>query len=1042
MSLSPQPVAINFSGGVDTRTDAKQVIPGKLIDLVNGVFTKNSTISKRNGYSQLGPSVDGGGTITNPVGLAARGAELVQFATANAFSYRSGSDSWSTIGAVSSIVATADPVARTGTTQTAQDAAANGDITVCAWEDSRGGVWATAIETTGGRVLMVPVQLDAAGSRPRCIAVGTVLHVIWANGPALWIAVLNPASPSAFTAATILTNDLAANQSYDAIATFDAFSSSIQPGLIVWAAAGGFAAGYRLGYLHPSGVLGAPGNGLPSVTTVAGVVSTGIACAFDVASAADIAVGWVVGSNFAVNIHNSVTLAITSSSTPITFTAGQTRVAMEFGALDGGLGTLWYAVEDAGATSDLNLVTSGAIHTDGTVKQVNRVLRGHCIASRAWNDNGDVYCGVVHAVLFFPYVAVLQLSSSVLAAQARVLPGLTAGVPTRSILPSAYPVHPEQSNTGSTSRQHIVPLGYRIQLSGTSGTQFGEVGVYLYTFDFDHNDGYRTAQLGRGLYLASGMLQHYDGDRFAEADFHCAPDTATGTIATVKAAGGALTPSTTYVYKLCYEEIDAQGELHLGATSVGITVTLGVAETKVTITIPTYRLTSKRRVRIGVFRSLGNATGTIETIPFFRVSSVDPSAPPGNNTYVANDTTVDSISFVDVLSDAQAQTLEPLYTNGGILSNDPPSFAGTDIVGGKNRLFWPDPLDPNVVRYSQERRDETAVEMSDALSVRLDPLGGPIVAIAVMDDNVVVMKETAIFIFGGPGPSADGGLTTQNAWSPPQLVTSDVGCQSRSSVANVPNGVVFQSQKGIYLLGRDMQVQRIGDDVFAYNSQRISRATLLPDRPHVVFLTDAGRTLLYDYSRPPPPGSAGPGGQWSTFTNHEGYDAVVVDGIYYYLRTDGRVFKETVGLYVDGTQHIRRTVETAWLKMAGYLQGWQKILWASVIGTYYSSHKLQVSYRLDYEDQYTVLDPVDVDSTYTPYNYGAGNYGSGDYSGTPGPNTVYQEQFHLNKRCQSISFRIEDVENDVYGAAFDLSELLLTGGVLGPKFRPGAARSQ
>lgn len=251
----------------------------------------------------------------------------------------------------------------------------------------------------------------------------------------------------------------------------------------------------------------------------------------------------------------------------------------------------------------------------------------------------------------------------------------------------------------------------------------------------------------------------------------------------------------------------------------------------------------------------------------------------------------------------------------------------------------------------------------------------------------------------------------------------------------MPLGIVFQSDKGICLLRRDLTVVRIGDAVYAYNSQTIVRATLLPDRPHVVFLTDNGWTLLFDYER----------GQWSKFGNHQGHDAVVVSGSYCYLRTDGRVFQETPGVYQDGSgQHIPMLIETAWIKLTGYLQGWQRILYASVIGTYISPHTLRVHFRLDYEPAYSQSIDANVNSVYTPNFYGAGAYGVGTYSGVVGvSSTVYQEEFHLNRRCQSISLRFEDVElAGNYGAGFELSELLLLGGVLGPKFQPGNARSQ
>jgi len=1032
VALQKTPLAIQFAQGVDTKTDAKLVAPTKLIDLQNAVFLKNGSLSKRNGYRALGKLVDDTGIpFANPQGIAARSDELVLFADGNSYSYRPTSDSWQTVGAVQSIVASADPVARTGTDQTCPDVAINNGIEVAAWQDSLGGVWCSVLEQTSQRILMAPTQLDAGGSRPRVVAVGDVLHVLWLNGSDLWVAIVNPADPSRISTSTVLVDTCSG--CYDVCPTFGALYADAAPALIAWASAS--SGGYMIGYIHPSGIIGSPVTGLPSagmITTADPV--TAIACAaclLGSGGASQAVVLYASGEVGTYQFHNTTDLSdVTGASGPLL--TGRSLPAQNIVALTGEYSsatTVCFAVEYTGATVDVHQVWSAQLLTAGGSQQVLTTL-GHCLASRAFFDNGNVYAALVHPVLYFPYVAIVQLSVSAKIdalppVQARLLPGLSSGALATSQLPGVVPL-----NATPVSRQHMLALGYRIQLSGASGAQFGEQGIQAFTLDFDHDDAFHTAQLGRGLYLAGALIQHYDGSRWAEHNFHCAPDTYNGAIVTSQTTGGALTATTTYGYKIIYEEIDAQGELHPGPSSVEVNVALTGSNDSVTLTIPTCRLTSKNHVRIGVFRSLSNEAAT-----FFRVSSVDPNA-TGPNGYLLNDPTVDTISFVDNMSDVTAETLEPMYTNGGVLSNDPEQSGGVSIVGGKTRLFWLDPLDGNLVNYSQALRDDTAAELSAGLSVRVDPFGGDIVALAVMDDNVIVFKETAIFAFGGPGPDADGGEAKPgNACTPPQRCTTDVGCSSPSSIANVPDGIGFQSPKGPCLLGRDLQIKMIGDDVFAYRAQHISRATLLPDRPHIVFLTDVdqGRTLLYDYNR----------GQWSTFTNHVGIDALVLNGDYYYLGSDGNVYVETPGVYRDGTRHIPRRVETSWIKFSGYLQGWQRVLYAMILGTYYSSHQLQVSYRLDYQDGYTVLPPVDVDSLYTPSNYGAGNYGAGNYGGTIGPNTVYQQQFHLNRRCQAISFLIEDAEDaDSYGAAFDLSELLLIGGVIGSRFYPGAARSQ
>jgi hypothetical protein len=43
MALVKQPLAINFAQGLDTKTDPKQVQPGKFLALQNTIFTKGGS---------------------------------------------------------------------------------------------------------------------------------------------------------------------------------------------------------------------------------------------------------------------------------------------------------------------------------------------------------------------------------------------------------------------------------------------------------------------------------------------------------------------------------------------------------------------------------------------------------------------------------------------------------------------------------------------------------------------------------------------------------------------------------------------------------------------------------------------------------------------------------------------------------------------------------------------------------------------------------------------------------------------------------------
>jgi len=187
---------------------------------------------------------------------------------------------------------------------------------------------------------------------------------------------------------------------------------------------------------------------------------------------------------------------------------------------------------------------------------------------------------------------------------------------------------------------------------------------------------------------------------------------------------------------------------------------------------------------------------------------------------------------------------------------------------------------------------------------------------------------------------------------------------------------------------------------------------------------------------------------------------VVVGNQYHYLRTDGRVFRETIGVHSDAGVRIRLRLETAWIHMTEQLQGFQRFWFMHLLGTWRSPHQLGIQYQTDYTPGWTdawwydatgLTDstgwitgsnaaPIGVDPI-TGSNYGDGQYGDGVYGGTT-PD-LYEWRLHLNEKGKSIQFRYEDFEAEGYAdASFELTEMLLTGGVIAPAQRPWtAARS-
>lgn len=1061
MGLREQQLTVRFAGGIETKMDSKVVPSARLLALENGVFTKAISIKKRNGYDGLTTEIDGtgGDDYVDARKLATRDDELLVVTDRKAYSYQAGTDRWSDTGNVMAVPGTERAVVRTASAQTMPDHATNGGVVVYAWEDSRGGVWWTVEDATSGRVYRESAQADANAQRPRCLAVGEALHVYYAL-PAtskIMVLVINPADPSANVTAKILVDDLlSSNPVYDACTTnHPAFvpgvGTTIQEhaAFIAWAEHATTNA--RFGYVTPGGDLGSPVNGYPSVERILGnlAATTPIAVAhqdFEIAGGGPgddlVSVLFVDGTTAArISTYEAGTPDIPFSDQGTnTWTTGWDFVRITAAYDRGTDDRIWAIGEKDSLVTNSKNVCVAVLMADGglIIEESDIVLRGMSLVSRAFaigdatNDFGstDVFAYVVHDTTYFNTYFALRLGDWLCVA--RQVCAAASGVPARTHLSS---VHVDDDDVAR------VCLPQKERLESANNDKFAETGLHLLTLDFDDDNARQTAQLGAGLVMAGACPQHYDGRVWTELGFHVGPEFV-GT--PTKAAGGSMTTGATYLYRFWYEWTDNQGEVHRGPESAGTTVVMGVADTQVTIALPTLRLTQKDNVRICVARSLPGDSARL-----FRATSLDPTTSgAAANGYVANDTTLDAINWIDRMSDANLQLEEPHYTNGGILSNDPVAL-GSLVTVGNNRMFFSDAADPNLVRFSKEITQGYGVELAPELFVPCDPFGGAVTAIAVMDTNVILFKEGAIFAFNGDGP-LDNGDTSTSGFSAPRLVTSDVGCSAPGSLVLTPMGLMFKSAKGIYLLDRSLSTSYVGAPVEAYNAQNVTRATVMPDRSQVVFLSSDGTTLLFDFLF----------GQWSTFTNHVGLDGVVSRGTYHYLRSNGVVYRETIGEYSDNGSRITLKFETAWLHLHEHLQGLQRFWKMLLLGTWGSPHQLGISYRTNFDESWSEAEWLDAtgessstgwitgdnanaigEDPLTGSTYGEGAYGDGPYGGR-GPD-VYQWRMGLHTEGQSIQFRFEDFERaGLAGATFELTEMTIIGGVKKLDNRPfSGARS-
>lgn len=1037
MALNEQVIQLRFASGVETKADPKTVPIVKLLAAENVVLTRAGSLSKRNGYDLLGRKLDDGSEYLLGRTLAARDDELLLFADGRLLSHRPSTGTWSDVGGVSAVTSTERPVIKTGTHQTEADAWAADGIVVAAWEDSRGGVWAAVMEEGTDRVLRPAQQIDELGSSPKVIRVGTVFHIYWlrTSSSDIRIAVINPLALLAPITSGILADGVSVlAPAFDV----DTTTRGGDPAVIVWPTDGG---DVRLSYVDASGVLGSPVTGHPTGSTIAGAAPMGGPVSVSWSSTGSSGLGGIAitvplfGSDITVIIvdDDNLSAVIFNDSVPDLAEPAAIRCSIIFAPTAAGeVFRVWVSVESTttlpqNAKSSFSriagLIGGGLEVFQATLPGGGLFVRGHGLGSRLFEQDGAIYSMILHSVPFFPYAALVRFDDSlVITTAGRAQPGVSNGLLSRRSLPAVPP------STGDPSVR-LWPGLYREQvIADPNGRQFTETGIRLVEFDFADDDALQSARLGGDLVIAGSCPLRYDGDTVAELGFHTAPDgeilAAPGT-----AIGGGLSSGETYGIQGCWMEVDAAGEIHPGPMSVPIQVTLGVADNQITTTWPTYRLTSKRRSFLAVFRTVGNDDTTDPR--FFRASSLSPSA-TGPNGFIVNDLTVDTVTFVDVLSDDDLILREEAYTNFGVLSNDPAPL-GSLVAGGKNRLFFSDASDPNAIRYSQQRRDGFGVEVSADLRLPIDPEGGAITALDVLDDAVIVFKRGSTYFFAGPGPLPDPDREPQISFSDPQLVTSDVGCISPRSLAVTPIGLIFKAARGYHLIDRARQVRYVGAPVESFNGLNVVGAVALPNRTAILVLHSDGPALLYDYYF----------NEWCVFTWHEARAGVVAGEQFYFLRNDieNRVAQENRFSFLDGNRQIRMYIETAWIRFAAYAQGWQKIWYAHILGTWKSAHKLLVRVATDYRPGWDTPFVVEPDTVHDPNNYGEGPYGDGPYGGDG--DQVYQSRIHVSEQCQAIRFSFEDAPDGTLplAASLELTELLLNGGTVRATVKPAPSRS-
>lgn len=976
MSLSPRVVPIALREGIDTKTSRFNGITGRLTELENGVFTKVGEIRKRYGQDRIVAHVENGAAIGQADGIATFRDELLCFGDhGRVYSLSGALDRWLDRGAVVSVAVDERPVVHNSAEQSSPDVARGGGMTCVAYEDSRGGVRLTLIDDETGARLLADVSVSASGTRPRVASVGDAFFVFYSAGAGVFYRRIAHNNPTVLgTEQNPVANLESASQAWDVCVS----GSLVYLG---WLRNAGGGSGWEYIAWDDDGVVDHGGS--------FGAATTADALALFGDAAGNVWFAYSASSAQSVAVFDSTGVSVLTP-TAIGAISLVTRIA----------GVVLDNTTTARILFDTStpVLYTAACSAAGAVTTAAVLLRGVTLSGRPFSYGAE---GTAYAPVTFQSALRYQDTTFVVdAATGRVIakaaPSLTGGNPSRNCVSSAASV---------TAGAFTFAMTVKVAYDSDAGGVFSRAGVELADLDFTGQARYLTAEIGGNLHIAGGVLHAYDGESIAEHGFHLFPE---GLSSSVDAGVGSIDAGS-HSWRAVYEDTDLQGNVHRSAPSEVETVVTS-ANDRVTLTIPTLRLTAHASVRIAIYRTI--AAGA----EYYRLGTIAGTT--------LNDTTVDSVTYVDSATDASIVNNELLYSDGAagsVLEHIAPP-ASSAICTHRGRLFLVTGRDR--VNYSMQLVDGEPIAFNDGLYLLPDARGGRLVAVASMDDKLVMFRERAIYFVSGDGPGETGGA----GFAEPMLITADVGCTEVRSVVLTNAGLMFKSAKGIYILDRALSVSYLGAAVEDWNGLTITSANVVPNTNEVRFTTTGSvtvddvrcdaPTLVYDYAF----------NQWATFTNYAAADATVWGDTFVRVQSNGRVYSEDRTAHDDDGAHVRLRLTTTWMSLGG-VSGFQRIWRVLILGVYKSPHSVRVRIGYDFSPGWEYDETIDAEAA-----TGAGSWGSSDTWGSDrywggAPGIDWFQARPGRQKCSSVRLCIEDVQDDTATEGLTIGNICLLAGV-------------
>lgn len=990
--LQKDAIDISFAEGLDTKVDPKRLTAGKFSRLQNSVFNKQGLLQKRNGYAKLPATPDSNyDYVTTFNGnLTAIGQNIAAF--------NDPGNNWVQRGSIQPLNLNTLPVIRNNLNQSACDIAVAPNGAACAvYLETNGGSTTNKYvifdSVTGQNITapaVIPVASGTVSGGMRVFVLGNYFILVFTNTITatahLQYVAISSISPSNVGANT----DIAAAYITAATLSWDGYAVNDKIYFAYNNTTGG--QNIKVTYLTQTFILATP-------VTFAGEIATMVSVTSDMTDTQNpvIYVSYYdaaskEGYALAVDQNLNQLLAPTATTTVTDYlnitSAAQDGVCTIFLEADNDYS---YDTIHSYYVDKVTVTLAGPVVSSPAVS-----IRSVGLASKAFIINEVIYYLSAYESDYQNTYFLINGSESlattpVIAAKLAYQDGggyLTKGLP-------GVTVNGSTAQIGYLFRNVIQAVNKGTNVA--SGTQtagiYSQTGVNLSTFIFGQ-ESLSTSEIGSNLNLSGGFLWMYDGYLPVEQNFHLYPDSVKVTTST---SGGSISAQT-YYYVATYEWSDNQGNIFRSAPSIPVSITTTGATSTNTINVPYLRVTAKTAnpVKIVVYR------WSTAQQSYYQITSI--TAPK------LNSTTSDSVVITDTAADATILGNNLLYTTGGILENTG-GPACTAVCNFDSRLWLIDAEDQNTLWFSKLVAEGTPVEMSDLLTlfvpsnVSTQGSTGPIKTIYPMDDKLIIGKKNALLYINGSGPDATG---ANNQYSQPILITSTVGSSNQKSLIVIPQGLMFQSDKGIWLLGRGLDTKYIGAPVESFTTGAlVNSAVSVPETNQVRFTLDTGITLHYDYYYD----------QWSTFNNVPAVSSTIYGDLHTFINASGQVYQEEPDQYKDGSSPVLMSFKTGWIRL-GDLQSYQRAYFFYLLGTYYSPHKLEVKIYYDYSEyaeQRILISPTNYS---TPYGSGLSQSPYGQQTPFGGPSKLEDWRIFLEKqRCMAFAIEVNEIFDPTLGAA-------------------------